>query len=915
MAAPASRSEEALLRREIDFVGETLGQVLLEQEGRALYRRVERARRDAVALRRSFERRRERRLVATFRELPVRELVSVALAFTIFSQLVNVCEHRHEVRSRRGSELRLLERLFRRLRQRGVPRRVVDRVLGDLEATVVLTAHPTDPIRWTVRNVHERIDALLDRRAREGEAAVRDELAAELTALWQTSLVRNRKPTPVDEVAHAAHRLETVFFRAVPEVTAHVERAYARVYGRRAPVAPGLLRLGTWIGGDRDGNPNVTARVTAEALRLYRRAVLSRYWLTIPALLERLVSSRRRVPVSKALERSVRADLADPEIAERVAGRDPDELYRQKLNAVAVRLERSVRETDAGARPGERGGYPEPAALERDLAVCRESLRAHRGGRLAAEPLEPLERAVQSFGFRFASLDVRQHRGEHSRAVGELLCPVEGPLESLPLDRQQDFLEHVFFASQPGLPAESSLSERAREVLDTLRGVREEGERLGSEPVRDLVISHTEDHSAVLELLVLAKRAGLVRVDGRGRAESDVDLVPLFESVDALEGAAESMERLYRSPAYRAQLEARGRRQQVMIGYSDSAKDGGYLAACWALQCAQRDLAAQAERFGVRLELFHGRGGTVGRGGGPSHRAILAQPPGSVNGRIKLTEQGEVIEHKYGTHASAVYHLEQFLSAVVEASLPTEHRRDARGVREPWRVAMTELARRSRAAYRDLVHETPHFADFFRAATPIDAIGRLRMGSRPARRRPSTGIEDLRAIPWNFAWNQSHLLLSSWYGAGTALAAYADHPPARGRPALRTLYRGWPFFRTVIDNLEQVLAKVDLHVGERYAELAVDVPGADAIFARIRAEHARAVRGVRAATGRRRLLQDERELARSLERRKPYLDALSYLQVELLRRSRAARGPRRGDVEEALHLTVNGIAAGLRNTG
>jgi phosphoenolpyruvate carboxylase len=910
-SAPSTASASgSALRNEIRFVGDVLGEVLYEQEGAVAYEMVERVRRLAIAERRRHEVRQEEELVELLAGLPIPQLQVMARAFTVFALLVNVCESRDEIRARRAPPGSYLERLLARLAAGGVPKGRVDATLARLRATIVLTAHPTDATRWTVHSSLARIEALLERPRSE----VRRALAREITALWQTRFVPHRAPTPVDEVAHAIHRLETVLYEAVPEVERLLALARARAYGGEARLPSPPLQVGSWIGGDRDGNPFVTAQVTAEALRLYRRAVLLCYWREIPPLIEQLTSSTELVAVSPALRRSLEEDLAAlPELRDRVEGRDPHEVYRQKLNAVAVRLEASLRENDQMAPPGELGGYPDAWALQADLDLLVESLRRHRGGRLAEGRLEALRRKVRQFGLRFVSLDVRQNQAKHRATVSELCCPLEGPLETLAVARQQTFLEELFLDPASLHAHDASLSDEAREVVETLGGLRESLDRMRGEPVQDLIISHTEDPSAVLELLVLARHAGLVVRKPDGAVESRVDLVPLFESVEGLERAPASMERLYRSGAYRAQLEARGMRQQVMLGYSDSAKDGGYLAACWALQRAQRRLADQAGEFGVELELFHGRGGTVGRGGGPTHRAILAQPPGSVRGRIKLTEQGEVIASKYGSLPQATYHLERLLEATLAATLAPERGGATKGPTPAQEEAMAGLAESSRRAYRALVYETPGFVDFFHQATPIDAISGLRIGSRPARRKRGADIDDLRAIPWNFAWNQCRLLLSSWYGVGAALAGHAARQRREGGPSLRSLYQGWPFFRTVIDNLEQVLAKVELRVADRYAELARELPGAEAIVERIHHDFALACRGVRAATGQPRLLAGEPTLRRSIAQRTPYLDTLSYIQVELMRRQRRGRGSKR--IDAALELTVMGISAGLRNTG
>ncbi len=919
------RAEE-VFRDEVRFVAHNLDTVVLEQEGRAFLQRVEEIRELTRRLRSRYTTRDERRLQRILRQSPVGELVEVGRAFTLFLWLLNVCEQRRNARIRRRGEPGSLVALFRRLGRRAVPRETVEKVVGNVCATIVLTAHPTEAMRWSVRQSLDRIDGLLEARLAHGSPQVEEELLREITALWQTSIVPYRAPTPLDEVGQAIHTLERVLVEAVTRVAERLHEAFAAVYGAEPLVAAQPLALGSWIGGDRDGNPFVSAEVTAESLRLYRRTILSHYWRAIPPLIERLTLSEARAPVSAALRESVKHDLDRlARLRERVADRNPAELYRQKLNAIAVRLELTLEETLAHEPPGMRGGYREAAELRADLELIHESLLTGRGARLAGGPLRRLREQVASFGLQLVTLDIRQHQGKHREARSELICPVEGPLESLPLPSQQAFLEQLVLQEAPLGVTDEGLSADTIDVLDTLRGMREAVDRFDARAVRDLVISDTESEVPVLEVLVLARRAELVERRPDGSLESHVDIVPLFESIDGLHAAPTSMERLYRSPAYRRQLEARGMRQQVMIGYSDSMKDGSYLAACFGLYQVQRELAQQADRFRVRLELFHGRGGTIARGGGPTHQAILAQPPGTLGGRIKLTEQGEIIANKYGSVPSAIYHLEQILSATLEASLPEGTLGRSHPLPAAWLRTMDALAARSRESYRALVYETPGFVDAFYAMTPIEEISALRIGSRPAKRVASRRVEDLRAIPWTFAWNQSRVLLPSWYGAGTAFETFISHEKGgreRALARLRAMYRGWPFFRTVIDNLRQVLAKTDLHIAGNYAALAKHVRGADEVFGRIEEELALTRRAVLAVCGERRLLADEPALRETLDLRAPYLDPLSYLQVELLERKRTGRGaegeagavdPER--IDRAIQLTINGIAAGLRNTG
>ncbi len=912
---PKRTDPDRRLRADVRRVGEVLGQVIREQEGKPLYALVERVRHAAISLRHGAEPGDERKVRRLLAHLDLDEIVAVARAFTIFFQLVNVCEQLHTAHDHGAKAVGSAFDGMRRMRQRGVRADTVEAALAALRTTVVLTAHPTEATRWSVHEALARIETLLVQGAGDDQPAFDEALAREVTTLWQTQLQRTRAPTPIDEVHQAIHTLENVLFDAVPAVHQRLTQAFEAVYGRAlgAPARP--VRLGSWVGGDRDGNPNVTPWVTADALRLYKRGALAAYWRGLQPVVKEMTASDLVVPVSAELRESLARDLFEvPRIDKRIAGREVHEVYRRKLNAMVVRLEISLEENDARELPGARGGYQDAAAFVADLDLVDASLRMHRGARIAGGRLAALREQAASQGFRLASLDVREHQARHREAVDALLRPASGALSELPEAEQVRFLEDLFFAKVPASRDEKALPPTARETLATLQLLRDAQRFFDRDAVRDVVISNTHRHSDVLEVLVLARQAGLVRRrHGAVGFESDLDVVPLFETVGALAGAQDSMERLYTSPAYQEQLRARDRRQQIMLGYSDSTKDGGYFAANFALWRAQVALTAQADRHGIEVEFFHGRGGTISRGGGPTHRAILAQPVGTVRGRIKITEQGEVIASKYGSVPSAVHHLERLVTATLEATVA--HPLANRSARPSWVEAMTELAEESRRAYRALVYETPGFVEVFHAVTPIEEIAQFRIGSRPSRRVGGGSIADLRAIPWNFAWNQNRILLSSWFGAGTGLEAALARRGGRNR--LQAMYRGWPFFRTVIDNLQQVLAKVDLRIGASYAELAKELPGADEV---VNARH----RGIPRHTARRtrgrgcaQAARAEPELGRSIDRRSPYVDVLSYLQLELLGRKREGRvAPReRERVDAAIQLTISGIAAGLRNTG
>jgi phosphoenolpyruvate carboxylase len=929
---------DRIMQEALGFLLDVHDRIIEEQEGTAFAGSIREIREIATRLRTRYASADEKKLIGRLRGMEVKELLQVARVFTLLFWLLNLVEERHNEASRSKSERESFRSLFRRLERAGVSPGDVAESIGALRATIVLTAHPTEALRWSLRESLDRVDGLLSRREASvgGEKmGIEDEILSEITGLWLSTTLRTRKPTPLDEVRYAIHVLSQVLVHAVPEVIARMLSAYFEVFGNSRDIdavdavelsmaARKSLRIGSWIGGDRDGNPFVTTEITREALRAYREAILKHYLSRIQPLIERFTISDRRTKTSPALEESIQLDLAElPKLRDRIEGRNTSERYRIKLNAIAIRLEATIDEARRGDLIETRLGYTDVGELRADLELIRESLVRSGARRMVDGALSNLFDELEIFGFDFVSLDIRQNQSKHRQARAELICPSDGPLEKRSLSAQREFLEEVILSTDAIAIPRSGLSDDAQEVIDTLRLIASLPISSTGRSTRDLVISDTENAVPVLELLALCRQVDLVRPHAASGFESDVNIVPLFESIESLQGAAVSMDRLYRSAAYRGQLKARGMHQQVMLGYSDSMKDGGYLAACAALERVQRELTEQAKVEGVRLEFFHGRGGTIARGGGPTHRAILAQPAGTVQGRIKLTEQGEVIASKYGTRSSAAYHLELLLAATLEAGVSGKVPGMAKEPPKIWRETLATLAEASRATYRGLVYETDGFVDAFYAMTPIEEISALNLGSRPAKRSDTRAIKNLRAIPWTFSWNQTRILLPSWFGAGSGFAAFCEgHPQGYDKAVnrLRTMYRRWPYFRTVIDNLEQVLAKTDLHIGACYAEIAKDSPGASEIFLRIEKEFQRTLRAVRDISGERRLLARDPALRAAIELRTPYLDVLSYLQVELLERKRSKRGRSLvGDdserIERAIQLTINGIAAGLHNTG
>ena len=945
---PKSDRAGALMESELQFLLAAHDRVLEEQEGRKVLGRIQGLRALAERVHKRGSRSDERKLIARLRRLDADQLLELARSGTLLFWLLNLVEERQTHRLRRVAGDAPFEALFGRLKRNGVSQNRIAEAIEGLRATLVLTAHPTEAMRWSLRETIGRIDQLLTQRAALGGGPnrspgagetgalhrIEQDVLAELTGLWLSTVTRSRKPSPVDEVRYATHILQSVLADAVPDTTRKLLDSFRRADGRRPRIGwdafetrlSRTLRIGSWIGGDRDGNPFVTADTTESARRAYRAAILEHYISKIQPLIERFTLSTERGPVSAELEVSIARDLEEIRaLGDWFREHNPSERYRLKLSAIRLRLEATLEADRSGAAPESAGGYADASAFGRDLDRIRSSLAAQSAHRLIEGPLRTLITQAQTFGFEFVALDIRQNQSKHRQARREIVCPAQAPLESLSLDDQQRFLESLILAPEPLAWQADTLSAEAEEVLQTLRWVAGEARRTPDAPPRDLIISDTENAVPVLELMALCRQVELIRPATEGQPfESDVQIVPLFESIESLRGAVASMARLYASPAYRPQLEARGRHQQIMLGYSDSMKDGGYLAACAALEAVQGELAVQAREAGVTVEFFHGRGGSIARGGGPTHRAILAQQPGTVNGRIKITEQGEVIASKYGSPSEARFQLERVLAATLEATLdgqlPKKSGRQAGPIPERWRETLGELAEGARNHYRALVYETPEFVDVFYAMTPIEEISSLNLGSRPAKRTATRAIQSLRAIPWIFSWNQPRVLLPSWYGVGTGFANYCATDPDGREAALRrlqTMHRRWPYFRSVIDNLEQVLAKTNLRVAARYADLAAeDTPGAADVFAEIKKEWTRTRRAVKAISGQAQLLSGDEALRSALDRRAPTLDAMSYLQAELLRRKQNNPTPSEAEtLQAAIHLTLNGIAAGLRNTG
>ena len=895
---------------DIRLLGRVLGDVIRDQAGEPVFARVEQIRVEALRLRR--EGGPPDQLIEVLSELDHRDTLHVVRAFSHFSLLANLAEDVDEDRRARSHRLAglpppagTLAAALEHIDAADLDGGAVADALGDALVSPVMTAHPTEVRRKTVFEVQRRVVDLIRERDRTdldpGEQARWDAaLWRAVLTLWQTALLRLERLRLSDEITEGLQYYGLSLFEVVPDLD-HTVRDALRARWPDCDLLPRpVLRPGSWIGGDRDGNPFVTAESLELAVHRHAATALAHYLDEVDALGVELSMSIRLVQPTPAL-------LALATTAGASAFSTEDEPYRRALQGVHARLAATA--TDVlGDIPGvhrahaDLPAYATPADLRADLDTVDASLRGHGAAALADDRLARLRRTVDVFGFHLAGIDLRQNAAIHEVVVADLLrwARVTPDYLSLPEDERVAVLADELRTPRPLTAPGADLEPLTDDELAVVRAAAAAVRTLGPEAIPQYVISKSESVSDVLEVALLCKEAGLV----------DVGVVPLFETIDDLRGAGVTMTALFAQPRYRAHLRARGDVQEVMLGYSDSNKDGGYLAANWALYRAEIDLVEVFRDAGVRLRLFHGRGGTVGRGGGPSYEAILAQPQGSVRGSLRLTEQGEMRAAKYADPEMARRNLESLLAATLESSLL-----DVEGLGDDAPAAyalMDELADEARRAYRALVYETPGFVQWFREATPLAEIAELNLGSRPASRSSSDRIEDLRAIPWVFSWAQCRIMLPGWYGTGAALSAWIGDDPQR-LARLRDLHQRWPFFRTVMSNMDMVLAKSDLSIARRYADLVADVELRARVLDAIVAEHERSVATVLAITGRPTLLADNPAMTRSLRHRFPYVDVLNHLQVELLHRWRG--GDHHELTKRGIQLTINGLATALRNSG
>ena len=931
------------LFEDIRFLGRLLGDVVREQEGDAVFDVVETIRQTAVRFRREDDNAAALALDKQLRDLSPEQTVSVVRAFSYFSHLANIAEDRHRNRRHRIHDLAgsapqagTIAHSLERLAQAGAAATpVLQQFFNDALIVPVLTAHPTEVQRKSTldsqhdvaRLLAERDQPLTHRERAQNEALLR----ARVTSLWQTRMLRESRLTVGDEIENALSYYHTTFLTEIPALYGEIETSL-KDHGVNARL-PAFFQMGSWIGGDRDGNPNVTSATLEEASERQAHVILQHYLDEVHRLGAELSVSNLLAGASDELK--ALADDSSDRSPHRV-----DEPYRRALIGVYTRLAASarvrlgegvvaVRSAGRGAAPVRARPYADAAEFSRDLRILMDSLAEHHGASLATPRLAPLLRAVEVFGFHLASIDLRQSSDIHEAVIAELLARagVEADYAALSEEDKQIVLLAQLADPRTLRSPYLDYSDLARSELGVLEMTRVTREKFGARAVRNYIISHTETVSDLLEVMLLQKETGLLsgrlgHADDPARAALMV--IPLFETIPDLRHAPNIMRDLLALPGIESIVEHQGNEQEIMLGYSDSNKDGGFLTSNWELYRAELALVALHRERGIRLRLFHGRGGTVGRGGGPTYNAILSQPPGTVEGQIRLTEQGEVIASKFGNPDIGRRNLETVIAATLEATLlPGGSNADNSPAElAAFEATMQQLSDAAMAAYRSLVYETPGFTDYFFSSTPITEIAELNIGSRPASRKlqdpKNRKIDDLRAIPWGFSWGQCRLLITGWYGFGSAVASYLDDAGSdaertRRLAMFKKMYKTWPFFSNLLSNMDMTLAKTDLAVASRYAQLVADKKLRKHVFERIVAEWERTTNVLDEITGANGRLADNPLLARSIKNRFPYLDPLNHLQVELIKRYRAGDPSPR--VRRGIHLTINGIAAGLRNTG
>jgi len=913
------------LRDDIRLLGRLLGDTIREQEGEAVYEIVERIRQTSIRFHRDEDEAARKELETILNSLSRGRTNQIIRAYSYFSHLANIAEDQHHVRRSRAHAMAgahaleapepregTIARALKLAKEAGISQAALQAFFASALVSPVLTAHPTEVRRKSTIDREMEISQILAQRDRheltpEEEAATEDAIRRAVLTLWQTSILRRNRLKVIDEVVNGLSYYDYTFFKELPRVYASLEDQLATLDPVWQNVEiPSFLRMGSWIGGDRDGNPFVTADALKQALLLQSKHALGFYLEELHCLGAELSLDERYVNVSEQVHELAKAS---PDSSPHRQG----EPYRRAITGMYARLSATAsgfgHNDIARHAVGDAPAYGSVEEFAGDLSILHRSLVSNGSGALARGRLRRLRRAVDVFGFHLASIDLRQNSDVHQRVVAELFEKAIPGTAYETLSEEQRVALLVEEIRTPRLLTSPYLeySEETTKELAIVHEAAQAHRRYGQAALPNYVISKASDPSDILEVALLLKEAGLLRPR---EGEMAVNIIPLFETIADLRHCSRVMDDLFALPDYMRLLRSRNQAQEVMLGYSDSNKDGGYLTSGWELYKAETELVEVFKRHGVALRLFHGRGGSVGRGGGPSYQAILAQPGGAVQGAIRITEQGEVIAGKYSNPDLGRRNLEILAAATLEASLLHSSQP---APRDEYLKAMEELSESAYRVYRALVYETEGFERYFWESTVIGEIANLNIGSRPASRTNSRRIEDLRAIPWVFGWAQCRLMLPGWYGFGSAVKAFLDKYPDTGLSLLREMYREWPFFQALLSNMDMVLAKSNIAIASRYSELVEDEALREAIFPRLRHEWEDSIETLLTIMEQETLLDKNPLLARSIRNRFPYLDPLNHLQIELLKRHRS--GDADEQVVQGIHLSINGIAAGLRNSG
>ncbi|WP_201763571.1 phosphoenolpyruvate carboxylase [Chengkuizengella marina] len=910
------------LRRDVRFLGNILGEVLVHQGGKELLDVVEEIREMSKSLRANFVQELLENFKTKIETLETDKRHNVIRAFAIYFHLVNIAEQNHRVRRKREYERSTgdiiqpgsIESIIIEFKECNVSSNDVMEILSGATLELVMTAHPTEATRRAVLDIHHRIaeemmeldNPTLTYKERE---LLKDKLRNEVLTLWQTDELRDRKPTVIDEVRNGLYYFDETLFDVLPNVYQELEYCLKKYYPEQDWHVPTFLRFGSWIGGDRDGNPSVTADTTWQTLKMQRALALKKYRQILKDLKDHLSFSTSIVKVSDELLTSIEEDRINVEVPIADQWRNIKEPYRIKLSYMLQK----INNTEASVS-NEKEKYNSPEDFINDLKLIDCSLRGHFADYAADKYVKKVIRQVELFGFHVAALDIRQHSKEHELAIAEILSKtgIEENYSALNEDGKIHLLTELLNDPRPLTTVNLSYSESTKECLDVFKTIYNAQNEFGQDCIKSYLISMTQGVSDLLEVTILAKEYGLHRLEPNGLS---IQPVPLFETIDDLHAAPQIIDQLFNIPIYRKSIKEAHDLQEIMLGYSDSNKDGGAITANWELRIAMRDITETASKYGVKLKFFHGRGGALGRGGMPLNRSILAQPPGTLGGGIKITEQGEVLSSRYSLKGIAYRSLEQATSSLIKAGLLSERKQELKD--DPnWEEIVQGISESALKKYQDLIFRDPGFVTFFKESTPLTEFGELNIGSRPSKRKNSDKFEDLRAIPWVFSWTQSRYLLPAWYAAGTGLQSYIQGKEENLK-TLQNMYENWSFFRSMIDNLQMALAKSDLLIAKQYSNMIKDSTIQDRIFKSIEDEYILTSKLILDITKQKEILDNVPVIQESIRLRNPYVDPLSYLQVELLSELRTLReeDDDNADLLREVLLTINGIAAGLRNTG